>query len=143
MLRTEPRTDPDRNRRRRLRNRGRRRAGTRASRRHLRAIGTVNATTTGRPGEAARIRCPVWAGVGSEDPSCRPRNGDAFAAEMRGAGVDWRLTVYAEPCTPSTTRRSTPRGPASSATTDSTRGEPGATSSTCSPSAARDGGPGA
>src|SRR5256885_13919127 len=34
----------------------------------LRAIGTVNALTTGRPGEAARIRCPVWAGVGSEDP---------------------------------------------------------------------------
>ena len=29
----------------------------------LRGIGTVNALTTGRPGEAARIRCPVWAGV--------------------------------------------------------------------------------
>ncbi len=60
----------------------------------LRAIGTVNATTTGRPGEAARIRCPVWAGVGSEDPIMPPARRDAFTAEMRAAGVDWRLTVY-------------------------------------------------
>ncbi|WP_306319600.1 MULTISPECIES: dienelactone hydrolase family protein [unclassified Streptomyces] len=60
----------------------------------LRAIGTVNALTTGRPGEAARIRCPVWAGVGSEDPIMAPAQRDAFTAEMRAAGVDWRLTVY-------------------------------------------------
>lgn len=60
----------------------------------LRAIGTVNALTTGRPGEAARIRCPVWAGVGSEDPIMAAEQRDAFAAEMRAAGVDWRLVVY-------------------------------------------------
>ncbi|WP_030756348.1 dienelactone hydrolase family protein [Streptomyces griseus] len=60
----------------------------------LRAIGTVNALTTGRPGEAARIRCPVWAGVGSEDPIMPPARRDAFAAEMEAAGVDWRLVVY-------------------------------------------------
>ncbi|MFJ4034167.1 dienelactone hydrolase family protein [Streptomyces griseoluteus] len=60
----------------------------------LRAIGTVNALTTGRPGEAARIRCPVWAGVGSEDPIMPPAQRDAFAAEMQAAGVDWRLVVY-------------------------------------------------
>ncbi len=60
----------------------------------LRAIGTVNATTTGRPGEAANIRCPVWAGVGSEDPIMPPAQRDAFTAEMQDAGVDWRLTVY-------------------------------------------------
>ncbi|MFJ3538845.1 dienelactone hydrolase family protein [Streptomyces sp. NPDC090109] len=60
----------------------------------LRAIGTVNALTTGRPGEAARIRCPVWAGVGSEDPIMPPAQRDAFVAEMRAADVDWRLTVY-------------------------------------------------
>ncbi|MFJ7326066.1 dienelactone hydrolase family protein [Streptomyces cyaneofuscatus] len=60
----------------------------------LRVIGTVNATTTGRPGEAARIRCPVWAGVGSEDPIMPPAQRDAFTAEMQAAGVDWRLTVY-------------------------------------------------
>ncbi|MFF9018482.1 dienelactone hydrolase family protein [Streptomyces sp. NPDC014870] len=60
----------------------------------LRAIGTVNALTTGQPGEAARIRCPVWAGVGSEDPIMSPAQRDAFAAEMEDAGVDWRLVVY-------------------------------------------------
>lgn len=60
----------------------------------LRAIGTVNAVTTGRPGEAARIRCPVWAGVGSEDPIMPPAQRDAFTAEMQAAAVDWRLTVY-------------------------------------------------
>ncbi|MFF1508165.1 dienelactone hydrolase family protein [Streptomyces sp. NPDC058326] len=60
----------------------------------LRAIGTVNALTTGRPGEAARIRCPVWAGVGSEDPIMAAAQRDAFTAEMQAAGVDWRLVVY-------------------------------------------------
>ncbi|MFJ8545092.1 dienelactone hydrolase family protein [Streptomyces sp. NPDC093586] len=60
----------------------------------LRAIGTVNGLTTGRPGEAARIRCPVWAGVGSEDPIMPRAQRDAFAAEMQAAGVDWRLVVY-------------------------------------------------
>ncbi|MGC0327478.1 dienelactone hydrolase [Streptomyces sp. SAI-170] len=60
----------------------------------LRAIGTVNALITGRPGEAARIRCPVWAGVGSEDPIMPAEQRDAFTKEMQTAGVDWRLTVY-------------------------------------------------
>ncbi|MEV6756721.1 dienelactone hydrolase family protein [Streptomyces sp. NPDC051214] len=60
----------------------------------LRAIGTVNALTTGRPGQAARIGCPVWAGVGSEDPIMGPAQREAFTAEMQGAGVDWRLTLY-------------------------------------------------
>ncbi|MGY1436797.1 dienelactone hydrolase family protein [Streptomyces reniochalinae] len=60
----------------------------------LRAIGTVNALTTGRPGEAARIRCPVWAGVGSQDPIMSAEQRAAFAAEMQAAGVDWRLVVY-------------------------------------------------
>ncbi|RSN60989.1 dienelactone hydrolase [Amycolatopsis sp. WAC 04182] len=60
----------------------------------LRVIGTINALTTGRPGEAARIRCPVWAGVGSEDPIMPPEQREAFTAEMQQAGVDWRLVVY-------------------------------------------------
>ncbi|WP_328721793.1 dienelactone hydrolase family protein [Streptomyces sp. NBC_00247] len=60
----------------------------------LRGIGTVNGLTTGRPGEAARIRCPVWAGVGSEDPIMPSAQRDAFTAEMQAAGVDWRLVVY-------------------------------------------------
>ncbi len=60
----------------------------------LRAIGAVNAVTTGRPGEASRIRCPVWAGVGAEDPVMPSAQQAAFTAEMQAAGVDWRLVVY-------------------------------------------------
>ncbi|WP_445402321.1 dienelactone hydrolase family protein [Streptomyces sp. LE64] len=94
VLRAEPRTDPDR-----IAGIGYGTGGAivlelgRAGV-DLRAIGTVNATTTGRPGEAARIRCPVWAGVGSEDPIMPPAQRAAFTAEMQGAGVDWRLVVY-------------------------------------------------
>ncbi|MET9807291.1 dienelactone hydrolase family protein [Streptomyces halstedii] len=94
VLRAEPRTDPDR-----IAAIGYGTGGAIALELgrdgvDLRAIGTVNAVTTGRPGEAARIRCPVWAGVGSEDPIMPAAQRDAFAAEMRAAGVDWRLVVY-------------------------------------------------
>jgi dienelactone hydrolase len=93
-LRTEPRTDPDR-----IAAIGYGTGGAIALELgrggvNLRAIGTVNATTTGRPGEAARIRCPVWAGVGSEDPIMPPAQRNAFTAEMQAARVDWRLAVY-------------------------------------------------
>ncbi|MFE4638152.1 dienelactone hydrolase family protein [Streptomyces sp. NPDC056773] len=94
VLRAEPRTDPDR-----IAAIGYGTGGAIALElgrdgAGLRAIGTVNATTTGRPGESARIRCPVWAGVGSEDPIMSPAQRNAFTAEMQAAGVDWRLTVY-------------------------------------------------
>jgi dienelactone hydrolase len=94
VLRAEPRTDPDR-----IAAVGYGTGGAIALELgrdgvDLRAIGTVNALTTGRPGEAARIRCPVWAGVGSEDPIMPPAQRDAFTAEMQAAGVDWRLVVY-------------------------------------------------
>ncbi|MFK8843719.1 dienelactone hydrolase family protein [Streptomyces sp. Ac-502] len=94
VLRAEPRTDPDR-----IAAVGYGTGGAVALELgrdgvNLRAIGTVNALTTGRPGEAARIRCPVWAGVGSEDPIMPPAQREAFTAEMEAAGVDWRLVVY-------------------------------------------------
>ncbi|MDN5914775.1 MAG: dienelactone hydrolase family protein [Pseudonocardia sp.] len=94
VLRTEPRTDPDR-----IAALGYGTGGAIALELgrdgvELRAIGTVNALTTGRPGEAARIRCPVWAGVGSEDPIMPAAQRDAFATEMQAAGVDWRIEVY-------------------------------------------------
>ena len=94
VLRAEPRTDPDRIAAVGYGTGGAivlelGRAGV-----ELRAIGTVNAMTTGRPGEAARFRCPVWAGVGSADPIQPPAQRDAFAAEMQAAGVDWRIVVY-------------------------------------------------
>ncbi|GGQ27743.1 hypothetical protein GCM10010233_51460 [Streptomyces pseudogriseolus] len=40
------------------------------------------------------VRCPVWAGVGSEDPIMPAGQRDAFATEMQAAGVDWRLVIY-------------------------------------------------
>lgn len=94
VLRAEPRTDPDR-----IAAVGYGTGGAIALELgrdgvDLRAIGTVNALITGRPGEAARIRCPVWAGVGSQDPIMPPAQREAFAAEIEGAGVDWRLVVY-------------------------------------------------
>ncbi|MFG3094165.1 dienelactone hydrolase family protein [Streptomyces sp. NPDC048202] len=94
VLRAEPRTDPDR-----IAAVGYGTGGAIALELgrdgvDLRAIATVNGLITGRPGEAARIRCPVWAGVGSEDPIMAPAQRDAFTAEMQAAGVDWRLTVY-------------------------------------------------
>lgn len=94
VLRAEPRTDPDRTAAVGYGTGGAialelGRAGV-----DLRAIGTVNGLTTGRPGQAARIRCPVWAGVGSEDPIMPAAQRDAFAAEMQAAGVDWRLVTY-------------------------------------------------
>ncbi|MFG3379470.1 dienelactone hydrolase family protein [Streptomyces sp. NPDC047999] len=94
VLRAEPRTDPDR-----IAAVGYGTGGAIALELgrdgvDLRAIATVNGLTTGRPGEAAGIRCPVWAGVGSEDPIMRPAQRDAFTAEMQAAGVDWRLVVY-------------------------------------------------
>ncbi|MFD0412187.1 dienelactone hydrolase family protein [Kitasatospora sp. NPDC127116] len=94
VLRAEPRTDPDR-----IAAIGYGTGGAIAvelgrAGADLRAIGTVNGFTTGRPGEAARIRCPVWAGVGSEDPIMPAERREAFTAEMQAAGVDWRLVVY-------------------------------------------------
>ncbi|MEU6676694.1 dienelactone hydrolase family protein [Streptomyces sp. NPDC046925] len=94
VLRAEPRTDPDR-----IAAVGYGTGGAIALELgrdgvDLRAIGTVNGLITGRPDEAARIRCPVWAGVGSEDPIMAPAQREAFTAEMQAAGVDWRLVVY-------------------------------------------------
>ncbi|MGW7514673.1 dienelactone hydrolase family protein [Streptomyces sp. NPDC054796] len=94
VLRAEPRTDPDR-----IAAIGYGTGGAVALELgrdgvDLRAIATVNGLITGRPGEAAHIRCPVWAGVGSEDPIMPPAQRDAFTAEMQAAGVDWRLVVY-------------------------------------------------
>nr|AGB56418.1 putative dienelactone hydrolase [Streptomyces toxytricini] len=94
VLRAEPRTDPDR-----IAAVGYGTGGVIALELGrdgvgLRAIATVNGLTTGRPDETARIGCPVWAGVGSEDPIMPPAQRNAFAAEMQAAGVDWRLVVY-------------------------------------------------
>lgn len=135
VLRAEPRTDPDRIAAIGYGTGGA--VGLELGRDgvNLRAIGTVNALTTGRPGEAARIRCPVWAGVGSEDPIMPPAQRSAFPPRCRPRASTGAWWSTAAPCTPSTTRRSTTPWSRASATTHGTRSEPGTTSSTCSPSA--------
>ncbi len=65
-----------------------------------------------------------------------PARRDAFTAEMRAAGVDWRLTVYGGALHafhhPPVDH---PVVALASGTTRGTRGGPGAMSWTCSPSA--------
>lgn len=46
------------------------------------------------PGEAKRITGKVLACIGADDPIVPPAERAAFEAEMRGAGVDWRLYLY-------------------------------------------------
>ncbi|MFI1263209.1 MULTISPECIES: dienelactone hydrolase family protein [Streptomyces] len=94
VLRTEPRTDPDRTAAVGYGTGGAIALELGRGGVNLCAIATVNGLITGRPGEAGRIRCPVWAGVGSEDPIMAPAQRDAFTTEMQDAGVDWRLVVY-------------------------------------------------
>ncbi|MFB7378679.1 dienelactone hydrolase family protein [Kitasatospora purpeofusca] len=60
----------------------------------LHAIGTANAPTTGRPGEAAHNRCPVQADTRSHHPTTPPTQRDAFTSEIQAAGIDRHLTVY-------------------------------------------------
>src|SRR5690606_12987327 len=93
-LRAEPRTDPDR-----IAAIGYGTGGAIAVELgragvELRVIATVNGLFPGRPGEAANIRCPAWAGVGSEDPAQPPAQRESFTAERQAEAVDWRLDVY-------------------------------------------------
>jgi dienelactone hydrolase len=46
------------------------------------------------PDDARRITGKVLACIGADDPLVPPAERAAFEAEMRGAGVDWRLYVY-------------------------------------------------
>ena len=49
---------------------------------------------TNRPDDSADIVGTVLICVGSEDPYVTPADRAAFEAEMRAAGVDWRLHLY-------------------------------------------------
>ncbi len=49
---------------------------------------------TTRPEDARNIRGKVLACVGAEDPMIPPEQRLAFEAEMRAAGVDWRLHLH-------------------------------------------------
>ena len=61
----------------------------------LRAVvGFHPGLTTARPQDSARIRGSVLVCVGTEDPFVPVDHRVAFEAEMRAAGVDWRMNLY-------------------------------------------------
>jgi dienelactone hydrolase len=57
-------------------------------------VGFHSGLTTDRPQDAANITAPVLVCIGAEDPFIPADQRLAFEAEMRAAGVDWRLNLY-------------------------------------------------
>jgi dienelactone hydrolase len=57
-------------------------------------VGMHPGLATARPEDAANITGRVLVCVGSEDPFISPEQRQAFEAEMRAAGVDWRMNLY-------------------------------------------------
>jgi len=47
-----------------------------------------------KPEDGKKIRCPVLALHGADDPFVPAKDIEAFEDEMRNAGVDWRLVKY-------------------------------------------------
>jgi dienelactone hydrolase len=61
----------------------------------LRAVvGFHSGLATDQPQDAANITAPVLVCIGAEDPWIPAEQRLAFEAEMRAAGVDWRLNLY-------------------------------------------------
>jgi dienelactone hydrolase len=50
--------------------------------------------STRNPADAANIKAKVLACIGADDPLVPPSERLAFEEEMRGAMIDWRLTLY-------------------------------------------------
>ncbi|CAM5264266.1 hypothetical protein SXANM310S_02729 [Streptomyces xanthochromogenes] len=135
VLRSEPRTDPDR-----IAAIGYGTGGPSG----LNSGATVStcarsAPSTQRP-RADRARRRAFAarcgpGSGRRTRSWHPRNGTRLPLRCRPRASTGASRSTAEPCTPSTTRRSTTPWSPASATTHSTRSARGTTSSACSPSA--------
>jgi dienelactone hydrolase len=57
-------------------------------------VGFHSGLTTDRPQDAANITAPVLVCIGADDPFIPADQRLAFEAEMRAAGVDWRLNLY-------------------------------------------------
>jgi dienelactone hydrolase len=61
----------------------------------LRAVvGFHSGLATTQPGDAANITGVVLVCIGTEDPLVPPEQRQAFEAEMRAGGVDWRMNLY-------------------------------------------------
>jgi dienelactone hydrolase len=57
-------------------------------------VGFHAGLTTQRPEDSANIRAKVLVCIGADDPLIPPEQRLAFEAEMRAAGVDWRVNLY-------------------------------------------------
>src|SRR5207253_7866808 len=57
-------------------------------------VGFHSGLGTARPQDARNIKAKVLVCIGAEDPIIPPEQRAAFEAEMRAAGVDWRLQLY-------------------------------------------------
>lgn len=57
-------------------------------------VGFHSGLATVRPQDAANIKAKVLVCIGADDPVIPPEQRTAFAQEMTGAGVDWRLNLY-------------------------------------------------
>ena len=57
-------------------------------------VGFHSGLATARPEDAANIKGKVLVQIGTEDPLIPADQRAAFEAEMRAAGVDWRMLLY-------------------------------------------------
>lgn len=57
-------------------------------------VGFHSGLRTKRPEDAANIRAKILVLLGADDPGIPPEMRASFEAEMRTAGVDWRMHLY-------------------------------------------------
>jgi dienelactone hydrolase len=57
-------------------------------------VGFHSGLATARPQDAVNIKAKVLVCIGADDPIIPPEQRAAFEAEMKSAGVDWRLQLY-------------------------------------------------
>jgi dienelactone hydrolase len=57
-------------------------------------VGFHSGLGTAKPAEAGAVKAKVLVQIGADDPIIPPEQRAAFEAEMKAAGVDWRMLVY-------------------------------------------------
>ena len=57
-------------------------------------VGFHSGLGTGRPAQAGAVKAKVLVQIGADDPIIPPEQRAAFEAEMKAAGVDWRMLIY-------------------------------------------------
>jgi dienelactone hydrolase len=60
----------------------------------LAVVGFHSGLGTGKPAAAGAVKAKVLVQIGADDPIIPPEQRAAFEAEMKAAGVDWRMLVY-------------------------------------------------